>query len=123
MKTIIFDFYNTLYNPKNGQLFRGSLMLLKKLKRNSKLILISTETSDRQNELTRLGLIPFFNQIILCKQKNLPLFQRLFSPGTLIIGDRLEEEISIGKKLKLKTLLVDPKMENPIISIRKYLRI
>jgi FMN phosphatase YigB (HAD superfamily) len=122
MNTIIFDFYNTLYNPKTERLFRGTYPLLFRLRKKYNLVLITTGTSNRWETITNLRLFPIFSQILICKQKNISLFKDLITSNSILIGDRQEEEILIGKKLKSRTILVNPDNENPIITIKKFLK-
>lgn len=53
------------------------------------------------------------------------VYQKIISQfqSYLIIGDNLEEEIAIGRKLSVDTLVVDPSLENPILTIKKYINI
>lgn len=123
-RVIIFDLYNTLYNPITGKLYRGSFPLLENISRFYQLLLITTYSPLRKRQVRNLKINPYFKNIIICKRKNLKVFRRLINKPKhfLIIGDRIEEEIAIGKKLKVETLLVNPKLENPITTIKKYLK-
>lgn len=123
MKTIIFDFYNTLYNPKTRRLFRGTRPLLSALKSRFSLVLVTSGSLNRKQELDRLQLPRFFRFVVLCRQKNRIIFRRFIrkSQDTLIIGDREEEEILIGKRLGSPTLLVRPQLESPIATITSFI--
>lgn len=61
--------------------------------------------------------------MVVCREKNVELFKRyVSSPSrTLIVGDREESEISIGRRLNTRTLLVNPQQENPMTTISRYL--
>jgi FMN phosphatase YigB (HAD superfamily) len=122
-RQIIFDFYNTLYNPKTKKMFRGSFVLLKKLSQDYKLILVTTFSPERVDILVKLNLDNFFSKIIICPQKNQSIFKKLKrqSNETIVIGDREEEEIAFGLNLGLTVIKVNPNLENPTITIRKSL--
>lgn len=125
MKTIVFDFYQTLYDPKLDSLYRGSISVLKKLKSKYKLILISTRSPDRQNQISKLEIESYFEKIILCPSKKLAIFKQIIKnpANTIIIGDNPQEEIQIGILLKCQTLKVNPNSENPAVTIRKFLKL
>lgn len=123
-KQIIFDFYNTLYNPKTEKLFKGSLTLLSKLKRKYRFVLVTTYSPKRLNQIAGLKLISLFQLIIICPKKDINIFKDL-SIGfdeTIIIGDRKEEEIFFAEKLNLRFLLVNPKLKNPYGVINKSIK-
>lgn len=122
IKQIIFDYYNTLFDPKSGSLFDGTETLLTTLlKRGSELNLITTESKNRLIEIKQIRIDKYFTKIIISKKKTKSIFANIiYDPSkTLIIGDRIEEEIKIGKSLKTKVLLVNPLNENPIDTINK----
>lgn len=120
---IIFDFYNTLYDPKTRALFVGTPTLLDQLKKEYRLILVTTSGQNRKRQVNKLGITRYFSEIIICPRKSLKLFLELIknNPDTTIIGDRKEEEISIAKLLKLSYIQVTPQLENPIKTITKRL--
>ncbi len=123
-KQIIFDYYNTLFNPKTGLLFYGVLEFLESLIEGKyTLNLITTEVKGRSAQIKSFGLNTYFSKILIVKQKNKSVFNKLIqNPATtLIIGDRFEEEINIGKSIGTRTLLVKPTKENPVKSINEYL--
>lgn len=122
MKSIIFDYYNTLYNPRTGKLFRGAIPLLEQLGSRFNLILITSGDNNRWQAIKELSLLPIFNQIILCKSKTKEVFSGFVNPETIIVGDRQDAEIDIGKFLGANILLVRPEIENPIKTIRKFLK-
>lgn len=127
-KLIIFDYYRTLYNPETGRLFSGIKRLLYKLFLNSEntLILITTFNLKRKKQIKSLNLNKYFKEIILCKQKELIIYKDIMnkypSNAVVVIGDREEEEIKIGKKLNVKTIHVNPNFENPYSTIKKQLK-
>lgn len=123
-KQIIFDFYRTLYNPETNKLFRGILPLLKQLSNEYRLVLISTASSKRTEEVKNFIPKGLFAKIVLCAEKNLKNFKLLSLDykETIIIGDRIEEEILIGQRLRLRTVQVNPGQENPSKTIKKALK-
>jgi len=120
---IIFDFYNTLYNPKTNVLFMGIPTLLRQLQPVYRLILVTVEGKSRQLQISKLSLNKYFSKIIVCPQKSVFVFQKLLreKSNTLIIGDRAEEEITIAQTLKLQFIKVNPELENPAKTIRNQL--
>jgi FMN phosphatase YigB (HAD superfamily) len=123
MKTIIFDFYNTLFNPQTGRLFDGTTGMLRLLNKQYKLVLITSGGKYRYQLINKLSLFPDFSQIIICKIKKADVYAGFISSNSVVIGDRIEEEIKIGKYLGAKTLLVNPDSENPITTIKRFLKI
>jgi len=123
MKTIIFDFYKTLYDPKKEYLYEGVVELLLILSNKYRLILMSTGGIERLNVIRKLNIRRYFLKTLIVKRKTIDYFNEvIFDPNqTLIIGDRIEEEIRIGKKLGCKTLRVNPDTENPVITIQRNL--
>jgi FMN phosphatase YigB (HAD superfamily) len=124
IKDIIFDFYKTLYNPEDKSLYRGITTLLKKLSKRYKLILVSTGEVNRRKKIQKLGIDKYFKEVIVCEQKTFNDYAKIISSPTrtLIIGDCIEEEIKIGKKIKCNTLLINSKKENPTKTIKRYLQ-
>lgn len=123
-KQIIFDFYNTLYNPKTGKLFRGVYKLLSDLRKNYRLCLITTTSKDREEQINRLKIKKYFAKIILCQGKTITIFKKVTKqfPNTIVVGDREEEELLIAKSLQLEAILINSFLENPCFSIRKSLK-
>jgi FMN phosphatase YigB (HAD superfamily) len=122
-KQILFDFYRTLYDPKTEGLYSGVKKLLKILDENYDLFLISTGNDQRRNLIKKLEIDQYFIKVIICTEKKLDIFSQILNKNTLIIGDRYEEEIIIGKKLNAKIIQVFPEIENPVLKIRKELKI
>lgn len=121
-KIIIFDFNKTIYNPYEGCLYRGTYSLLQRLNKNYYLILVTTASPSRSINIQKLKLNKYFKKIIIVRRKNLNLYRNLsIAKKTILIGDNLKEEIRIGKKLKLKTILINALLENPIRTIKKEL--
>ena len=120
---IIFDFYNTLFNPKAKTLFGGTIPLLCQLKKAYKLSLITTGGQNRKQLINKLGIAKYFSRVVICPTKSPKVFLKLIdkSSNALIIGDRKEEEISIAKVLKLPYIQVTPQLENPVKTITSQL--
>lgn len=121
MKTIVFDYYNTLYNPKTGRLFPAIPSLLRLLKIRYALVLITTCSPNRKSEIQKLGLNRFFQRIVICSKKTRKIFRRFIQKPeeSLVIGDRLEEEIRIGSQLGARTLFVNSNTRLTLINIAK----
>jgi len=92
------------------------------------LVLITTNSNDRLNQINRLKIKPFFNEVIICTKKTPEIFEETINKystmlrkiKTVVIGDRLEEEIKIGRKLK--TMIVCVKnVANPNLLISQRL--
>ena len=94
--------------------------MLKKLQTKYRLILVSSYSSQRVCEIYSLNISKYFDKIFLPSQKSLPIFKTIGRSAydNIIIGDRNNEEISIGKKLEYKTIKVNPLQENPSITIK-----
>lgn len=109
MKAVIIDFNRTLFNPDKNEFFDGVFDLLKCLKeRQWKLALISVENEERLNKIGPIS--SFFEIIKVVEEKNVQNFGEIITilrvnPNEiLVIGDRIKEEITIGKKLGMKAL-------------------
>ncbi len=105
---IIFDYNRTIFDPDNNCLYRGVLELLAKLSKKHKLLLISRQSSGRKAMIKQLKIESFFNDIVLTKKKTRKFFQELIAndKNTIIIGDRISEEIKIGNKLNHVTIWI-----------------
>lgn len=122
-KIIILDFNKTIYNPYEGCLYRGTYSLLQKLNKNYYLILVTTASPSRFKDIQNLNLNKYFKKIFIVRRKNLSLYRNIsIAKTTILIGDNLKEEIRIGNKLKLKTIIINALLENPIKTIRKGLQ-
>lgn len=120
---IIFDYFNTLYNPLTKRLFPGTVTFLLELKEVADLYLITTENSSRKAEIINFGLNPYFKKIIFCIKKEPLTFSKLLKRKSrvVIVGDRIDEEIAIAKELNTPFVLVNPNKENPILTIKRRL--
>lgn len=107
MKTTIFDFNRTLYNPDTNRLMPSALTLLRNLKkRGSILQLISRKEAGRQQIIDKIGIAKYFNTVLLTDQKDKADFTKLAgsSKSVFVIGDRIQEEITIGNQLGYTTI-------------------
>ena len=112
-KIIIFDFMRTLYDPDEKSIVRGTLELLKSL-RNAGfiLILISTEIGNKADPITQTGITPYFEKIILTREKSERDFKEIQTDvphdpqASYVIGDRVRGEIKIGNLCGYQTIWV-----------------
>jgi FMN phosphatase YigB (HAD superfamily) len=128
MKTVIFDWKRTLYDPDNKILIPGAEELLTFLKqKNISLVLIGKGTQEMHDEVERLGLKDYFNHIFFREgAKDSHLFAQYIkkdSPKeTIFIGDRVRSELAVGNNLGATTIWVkqgkfareEPENENQI---------
>lgn len=108
MKTAIFDWKRTLYDPERLTLIDGTISILKFLKSNKiKLVLIGKGGDDMIREVKRLKLMSFFSHIIFVgDKKTTSAFKPFITKDprdTLIVGDRVRAEIELGISLGTKT--------------------
>jgi len=112
IKTIIFDWKRTLYDPDKRTLIKGSIELLGFLKsKRISMVLMGKGGKDMYQEVSRLGVKNYFNHVIFAEgTKDPKVFIPHISstdPGkTVFIGDRTRSEPEIGKKLGAKTIWV-----------------
>lgn len=99
--------------------------LLGKISKDNSLFLITTFSPKRDSVIKDLKILPFFEKVVYCRKKTPKLFKKIIKnpKSSVIIGDRKEEELFIGKTLKVKTIKVDCSKESPAITIRKALLI
>ena len=103
---IIFDYNRTLYNPDTRALYPGILELLGKLAKKHHLYLVSREEFGREFQLDAFGLKPLFQRIMLIGTKTPEVFKTLVDnhPDVLVVGDRVRDEIRIGRELRYRTV-------------------
>ncbi|HEX8964973.1 MAG TPA: HAD hydrolase-like protein [Patescibacteria group bacterium] len=111
IRSVIFDWKNTLYDPESKQLLPGAIELLNLLKKEEiSLMLISKGSSEMMGEAQGLGITEFFTKIIfLATPKTIESFKEFITPDpkeTWFVGDRLDSEIHIGKQLHATTVWV-----------------
>lgn len=109
IKTIIFDWKRTLYDPDKKELIPGAKKLLTFLKpKEIPLILIGKGKEEMLFELERLKIKDFFTKVIFEKEKNidlyLPFIDKINPQNTILIGDRARTEIETGIKLGTTTI-------------------
>ncbi|MDD5416169.1 MAG: HAD hydrolase-like protein [Candidatus Daviesbacteria bacterium] len=107
---IIFDWKRTLYDPDRKVLLPGAVELLKFLRsKHIPMILIGKGGQDMKQEVKRLGVAKYFQEIVFSdKEKDLQTFQKFIKnpQEVLVIGDRVRSELEIGKKLGAVTIWV-----------------
>lgn len=104
-KTIIFDFNRTLYDPDRDALFPETLALLAHAKSlGYRLYLISKAGEGRDARIQDLELHTLFHEVHLVQEKNLELFQKLAVGPTLVVGDRIRREITLGNQCGATTI-------------------
>lgn len=106
MKTIICDWYRTLYNPQGEKMYADSLYFLENLKEQN-LILV---TSGKNNKKYNLGETKKYFKYLYLNKKNKNIFDSLkneFSNSTIwVIGDKLNSEILFGNRCQFKTIRI-----------------
>ncbi|MBU1037246.1 HAD hydrolase-like protein [Patescibacteria group bacterium] len=125
-KIIIFDFNRTIYDPESRDLIVDARLVLRTLlKRGFDLYLISRAENSRKKLIDELGVIQYFTKIIIVKEKNKRIFQKIIAEknvdlqSSFIIGDRIKKEIIIGNILGLQTIwLQDGKFSNELPSTK-----
>ena len=112
-KTIIFDFYRTIFDPESSKLVPGTKTVLKSLKRRGfRLFLVSREEKSRKELIQSLGISDTFEQILLVPQKtaadflNILSTQKISLKNSFVVGDRVKEEIALGNQIGLTTIWV-----------------
>lgn len=105
-KIIIFDFNRTLYDPEQERIMPEALTILEYLSsKNYELILVSRAVQNRKVLINKLGITPYFNKIIIANNKSLKLFNKIIgAKPTVIIGDRVKTEITLGNQLGATTI-------------------
>lgn len=112
MKTCIFDWKRTLYNPDTRRLIDGATELLDYLHGQvGTLILVGKGSDDMRDEVQRLGLEAYFTDIrFRTGDKDASLFAGLVDPvsplDTTFVGDRIRSELAVGNSLGATTIWV-----------------
>jgi FMN phosphatase YigB (HAD superfamily) len=112
MKTIIFDWKRTLYNPDDKNLIDGAVAILKFFKDKGMYIaVVGKGNTDMYKEVERLGVSPYFNHVAFREgTKDIELFEEVVdiagSGETLFIGDRVRSELEVGNRLGCRTVWI-----------------
>lgn len=103
---IIFDYNRTIYDPETKALYPGVLELLRKLAEKHHLYLVTRAEFGREYQLDAFGLKPLFQKVMMIGTKTPEAFRTLVSnhPEVMVVGDRIREEIRIGRELRYKTV-------------------
>lgn len=112
MKTFIFDWKQTLYDPDNRQLIDGALDVLEFLKaKPTRMVLFGKGSQDMHAEVQRLGVAIYFLHINFTEGPKEPmLFEPFvdeeFPEDTVFIGDRVKSELVVGNSLGATTIWI-----------------
>ncbi len=108
IRAIIFDYNRTIFIPEIGGVPKRTLLLLKELKNKGiKLGLISVNEKKRNLEPV---LETFFTSVKIVPQKSSSIFSCMLdelevsTDETVVVGDRVKEEIKYANQLGLKTV-------------------
>lgn len=103
---IIFDYNRTIFNPDVQSLYPGVVDLLSFLSLNHDLYLISKNEPGREDKLNSLNIKNFFKEIMFVEEKTIEIFKTITKTHekVLIVGDRVQGEITIGNKLNFITV-------------------
>lgn len=103
----------TLYDPEKGQLFDGVLPMLTSFKeRDIKQGLISFGGAEKRQLIKSLGLENILDWYKVVEEKNPEVFKAFLTEfdlkpeEVLVVGDLVNEEVSIGKGIGSKTVWV-----------------
>lgn len=112
MKTVIFDWKQTLYNPDDKNLIDGAVDILSLLKdKGMYLAVIGKGSTDMYDEVERLGVKHYFNHIAFREgDKDVSLFEEIVNKAgaaeTLFVGDRVRSELAVGNSLGCRTIWI-----------------
>lgn len=112
METYIFDWKRTLYDPEYRTLLMGSMETLEAVsKRGGRMVLIGKGSQEMYNEVERLGIKSYFSSIEFNEgPKQDHQFAKYIDPEdpkrTIVVGDRLQSELTIGHSLGATTIWV-----------------
>jgi FMN phosphatase YigB (HAD superfamily) len=112
MRTIIFDWKQTLYDSSTKQLIEGARELLAYLKpQEVTLILIGKGSQDMYDEVDRLGVRAYFSTILFREPPKdtdqfMPFVDKHDPTQTIVIGDSIHSELEVGNKLHATTIRV-----------------
>jgi FMN phosphatase YigB (HAD superfamily) len=110
VKAVIFDFNRTIYDPETDQLTPGAKEVLDSLKAEGVLLfLIARGSEDRRKRIEELGLLPYFERVVVNEDKSANSFRSCSEqcpPGTEIfaVGDRVRREIRLANESGMTTI-------------------
>lgn len=112
MRTIIFDWKQTLYSPDEKKLIDGAIEILAFAKDKGLYIaVVGKGGDDMYDEVERLDVKPYFNHTAFREgDKDPGLFADVVAvngPGeTVFVGDRVRSELQVGNSLGCQTVWV-----------------
>ena len=110
--SIIFDWKRTLYNPDTSTLIDGAVEVLNYFSRhNVPMFLIGKGQQEMYDETKRLDVAKYFQDILFIEGSKDPndfmKYMNLSYPErTIVIGDRINSELAVGKKVGARTIWV-----------------
>lgn len=112
MKTLIFDWKRTLYDPETKSLINGAVDILTFLREKGiYLAVVGKGDTDMYEEVERLGVKDYFSHVAFREgTKDTDLFEEVVnregSDQTVFIGDRVRSELEVGNLLGCRTIWV-----------------
>lgn len=115
IKVVIFDYGHTLLDNENSSLYEGAKSIFEFLDENGiKLCLVSGTNKEefRTQQLNEFEIFPYFHYIKFIPHEAAKEFQPILTKfqvkpeEVLVVGDRITSEITVGKKLGMKTCRV-----------------
>lgn len=111
IERIIFDWKRTLYDPSEKTLLPGAEQVLRELAEQSfDMILIGKGQDDMDEVIDALDARKYFRVVHFVAAKSDELFGRYIPPEkpetSLVVGDRAQGEIAIGKSLGARAIWV-----------------
>lgn len=107
-QAVLFDFNRTIFNPDTNELYPYAREILSLLYQKYDLYLVSKIELDRLEKLKKLGINNFFAETYFIKKKTEELFEEILGgydkKKSYVVGDLVENEISIGIKIKTNTI-------------------
>lgn len=110
--SIIFDWKRTLYNPDDSTLIDGAIDVLNYFSRhNIPMFLIGKGQQEMHDETNRLNVAKYFQDILFVEGSKDPndfmKYMNLSFPSrTIVIGDRINSELAVGKSVGAITIWV-----------------
>src|SRR3989344_1083266 len=111
MKAAIIDFNRTLWNPETNDYIPNTRELLQTLKdKGLKLALVSFKENYAERLKLIIPLTSFFDIVKIVDEKTSLVFKEIITDfnatttETLVIGDKISDEIKIGNLLGMTTI-------------------